>query len=381
MRESPMSMRRIGNGMAGLLSVLAFMAASPGAAEDEASHLLEDAMTATQDAPVGFGRGSLIVAPIPLKSPALGNGLIAAGGYLFTFDAGSDTSFIGAAAMRTSNGSEGAAVATNLNFADGRWSVQAMAGRARVNYALYGFSGLTFGPVPLSQEGTFLRLGLERGLSDRVSVGIEAQVLDTTLRVSPGNAFPLPNLPGFGIGVTQALIGPTFTFDTRDDTIYPTRGVQASLLIQRGFGLGRFDNRFDRGTFEIAVYAPLGEKGVLALGATACRASGEAPFFNLCSVGLTDALRGFPAGQYLDNALLSAQAELRHRLGGRFGVVAFAGASRTGAGFRDLGPTVSAGGVGLRVRLSRSFPLDFSIDQTVNDAGDSYTYVYIGQSF
>ena len=356
-------------------------AAQPVAAEDEASALLTEAITSTQEAPVGFGTGSLIVAPIPLKSPALGNGLIAAGGYLFKFDAGSDTSFIGAAAMRTSNGSEGAAVAANLNFAGGRWSVTAMAGQARVNYQIYGISGLRFGPVPLTQEGKFLRLGLDRGVNDRFSVGIDAQVLDTTLRVAPGGAFPLPILPGFGIGVTQAVIGPKFTFDTRDDTIYPTKGVHASLLVQRGFGLGRFDNRFDRGVLETSAYVPLGADGVLALGATACRASSDAPFFNLCSVGLTDALRGFPAGQYLDNALVSAQAELRYRLGARWGVAAFAGASRTGARFSDLGPTVSAGGVGVRFRLSKSFPLDFSVDQTVNDAGESYTYIYIGQSF
>lgn len=353
----------------------------PAAAEDEASSMLGAALGTTREAPVGFGAGSVIVAPIPLKSPALGNGLIAAGGYLFTFDEGSDTSFFGAAAMRTSNGSEGVAVGTSLNFAQGRWSVLAMAGKAQVNYALYGFSGLSFGPVPLTQEGAFLRFGLERGISESLSVGIDAQVLDTTLRVAPGTTFPLPNLPGFGIGVTQALIGPKLTFDSRDDTIYPTRGLYASLLVQRGFGLGGFDNRFERASLKSATFAPVGERGVLALGLTACRAPSDAPFFNLCSVGITDALRGFPAGQYLDNALLSAQAELRYQLGGRFGVVALAGASRLGAGFSDLGATVSAGGVGIRIRLSRTYPLDFSVDQTINDEGDSYTYIYIGQSF
>lgn len=50
--------------------------------------------------PVDFGNGSVNVAPILLKSPGSGNGLIAAGGYLSAIGEDPDTSFFGAAVCR-----------------------------------------------------------------------------------------------------------------------------------------------------------------------------------------------------------------------------------------------------------------------------------------
>lgn len=364
-----------------LASLIFASAAATAVAEDEVTTLMADTVEQAEEAKIGFGNGSIIVAPIPLKNPALGDGLIVTGGYLFQFDDGSDTSFIGGAALRTSNGSMGTGVAANLNFGEGRWSVLSMFGKARANYSIYGIGKLRFPPVPLSQEGTFSRLGIGYGISDTFTLGVDAQYLDTTIRANGSGTFPLPNLPGLGIGVRQIVVGPTIEFDTRDDTIYPSQGFYGSLNIQRGFGLGNFDNRFTRGIAVAKGYVPVGERGVLAVAATACKASRAAPFFNMCSIGASDKLRGYAAGQYIDNALLSAQAEFRLRLSKRLGVVAFAGASAVGSDLSDLGSPVYAGGAGIRFRLSKDYPLDFSIDQTINGDGESSTYVYIGQSF
>lgn len=84
----------------------------------------------------------------------------------------------------------------------------------------------------------------------------------------------------------------------------------------------------------------------------------------------------------------SAQAEVRQRLWGRLGAVAFAGAGETHA-TRDLGRnSISfdsdlryAGGLGLRFRLSKAFPIDLSLDASLNDGGDEYIYFYVGQYF
>ena len=48
-----------------------------------------------------------------------------------------------------------------------------------------------------------------------------------------------------------------------------------------------------------------------------CSAPGRVPFYDLCSLGGTDAFRGFNITQVLDNALLSTQIEYRKRLGKR----------------------------------------------------------------
>ena len=61
----------------------------------------------------------------------------------------------------------------------------------------------------------------------------------------------------------------------------------------------------------------------------------------------------------------------------------FAGASVVGPQLDQLGGSglLYAGGAGLRFRLSKEFPLDFSVDTSLNKRGDVYTYIYIGQSF
>jgi len=364
-----------------LASVVLVSTASYATAEDEVTTLMLDSVAQAEDAKVGFGTGSIILAPIPLKNPALGDGLIVTGGYLFKFDDKSDTSFIGVASMRTSNGSNGTGIAANLKFGGGRWSILSMFGKAHANYSIYGIGKLRFGPLPLSQEGSFARFGVEYGISDRLWLGVDAQYLDTTLRSNASATIPLPNLPGLEVGVRQVIAGPKITFDTRDDTIYPTRGSYGSLLVQRGFGLGTFDNQFTRGTAVAKGYIPVDDRGVLAVAATACQASDKAPFFNMCSVGTTDKLRGYAAGQYIDNALLSAQAEFRYRLGPRWGLAAFAGASAVGSDLSSVGKPLYAGGIGIRFRLLKDFPLDFSIDQAINGDGQSSTYIYIGQSF
>ena len=93
-------------------------------------------MDQTSKSKLGFGHGSIIAAPIPLKNPALGTGLIGTAGYMFKLDEDSNTSFIGAAGLYTNNGSMGAGLAANLYFGDGRWAIKALYGRADINYAM-----------------------------------------------------------------------------------------------------------------------------------------------------------------------------------------------------------------------------------------------------
>lgn len=94
-------------------------------------------------------------------------------------------------------------------------------------------------------------------------------------------------------------------------------------------------------------------------------------------------MRGFNSTQYLDQRLFSVQAELRQRLGRRFGVVAFGGVGRTGPSFDQLrsGGAHAAGGIGLRYRVSMKFPVDFSVDASRNDQGEDLLYIYVGQRF
>lgn len=93
-------------------------------------------------------------------------------------------------------------------------------------------------------------------------------------------------------------------------------------------------------------------------------------------------IAGFSVTEYIGNQLLSAQAEYRGRIGeSRFGYAVFAGGGWVGETITSESGLHGAAGAGLRFRLSRSFPVDFSVDFTGNSDGETLYYIYVGQSF
>jgi hypothetical protein len=77
------------------------------------------------------------------------------------------------------------------------------------------------------------------------------------------------------------------------------------------------------------------------------------------------------------------ESDHRHRSGYRLGYALFAGVGRVADDFSSLSDTddLSAAGVGVRYRVSRKFPVDFSVDVAVNTDEESTTYIYVGQRF
>ena len=362
------------------------LAALPAAAQDVTSQLIGAGLPdqgQIADTPLGFSNGSIVVAPIPLSNPTLGSGLILGAGYLFQFDEGSDTSFFGLAAMRTDNGSQAAGAALNLSFGDGRWGLKLAYGQADVNYVLDLLSGVDFGKLDIQQTGEVANVGLSYGLTDTISVGLDATWINTTVREQRLTALLPPILGDFGIEVEQISYGPVLEWDTVDDTIYPTTGQRLRYSLQKGEGLDGFEADFLRQTLSLNAYAPFGERVVLAGKAIACQVDGDAPFFSLCGVGVTDGLRGYAAGLFFDTALANVQSELRVRATDRIGLTVFGGASAIAGAFDEMSgdELLYAGGVGLRYRLSQKFPLDFSVDGAWNADREFSTYVYIGQIF
>ena len=112
----------------------------------------------------------------------------------------------------------------------------------------------------------------------------------------------------------------------------------------------------------------------------ACAADSNAPFFDKCAIGLSDSMRGFSPTEFIDTRLVSAQVELRQRLGRRIGFVAFGGIGDSYANLSDNG-SHSAIGAGLRYRVSRNFrrmsrsttrrrPISISSSGSVSDPKD-----------
>ena len=329
-----------------------------------------------EDSDIGFSNGSFIAVPIPFSNPTLGNGLAAGVAWLFSADEISNTSSIGIGGFWSDNGSEGAAVSLDLSFQSDRYSVSFLAGDLSLEY---DFTSGAF-DFPLKQTGTLYKLEGSYGFTPQFSVGLGLNYAETTLSTNFNGILP----PEFSAAADLEVlkVGIISQWDRRDDDIFPTTGSLISLDIFRGDVTGDVAQDYNKAVLQGSYFRPaFGPNDVVAMSATACRAS-DAPFFDACSIGLTDGLRGFSVTDYIGDSLLSVQAEYRGRFGGsRFGYAAFAGAGVVNGTITSESGTHSAAGLGLRYRLSNAFPVDFAGDITINSDDETLYYIYVGQAF
>lgn len=361
----------------GLAAGLTGMAAAAQAAgPEQTERQLGHIETAQMAEGYGFRSGSVVVAPVPFSSPMIGSGLGLGAGYLFKTSPDAKTSVIGLGGLRSDNGSQAAAAMVSFAFPGNRWLVKAFAARADAAYDLY--TGL--GVLPVSQDGSLVRINAAYGVTPDVSAGIVLRYLET--RVAP-DAGLLPAALQADASLEIGTFGLSLDWDRRDDSDYPTRGSRLTAFATRSHALGGLSRRYDKGYAILDGYRPLGRHGVLALRGTICAASGGTPFFDQCSIGATDNMRGFNSTQFIGPRSASLQAEYRRRFSKRWGGVVFAGTGWTGAEFGDLtrGGSHSAAGAGIRYRVSKKFPVDFSVDVSRSNAQETQLYVYVGQRF
>ncbi|SFL77086.1 BamA/TamA family outer membrane protein [Shimia aestuarii] len=352
-------------------------AAATAQAEDRHLAGNQIAKVTETEATVGFRHGSFIVAPIPFSNPLIGAGLALGAGYLFQADPASRTSMLGIGAMKSENGSEAHGLSFKLALDEDRWTFSSTLAEANLNYDLLA------GPVaiPLLQTGRFAKVQLDRKVASNFKVGILGKYLDTDISSGNPNFSGLPGNYRLLGGLTTYSLGLVAEYDTRDSDLYPKDGTHLVATALANEVQSSSVTDYSKTTALFSHYTPIGAENVLALRVAGCGTNGSVPFFDLCSIGGTDAMRGFNPTQYLGPRLLSAQAEYRHRLSDRFGFVAFAGAGGVGSSFDALNRNGYAGGVGLRYRVSKKIPVNFAVDMSFNDDGESLLYISVGERF
>lgn len=157
----------------------------------------------------------------------------------------------------------------------------------------------------------------------------------------------------------------TITYDTRDNIYASRRG--SYLLLQHFFAtaLTGSEYRVERFKVDARTFIPLRTDHVLALQVTHERLNGDIPFEQLPTLGGSLLMRGYVPGQYRDREVTSAQAELRVKLVGRFGMTTWGGGAvvcnppHCGATWSDVLPTT---GVGLRYYLVPAERLSVRMD-------------------
>ena len=333
-------------------------------------------------------RGSVVIAPLPVVSPAIGSGLIPVGGYIFQLqekDTKSPPSLVGAAGLITDNGSRAIALLTDLYMKENRYELRAIYVNGALAYDISGEGyedGAAGLKLPLKQNGQVLSLTFLRNLKWGIFAGPHFLTGESriTLNPSDGPAPPVPQDVGLNTHLTS--LGLEVVRDSRPNRFYPENGS----LVE--FTADFFDDdlgskySFQSYTFTFNKYWTVHSKQVLAYNLFLCGTAGDAPFYGKCIYGTNNQLRGYTAGQYLDDYMFASQVEYRVALRWRLGLVGFGGIGAVAPGaskFRS-DQLLPAGGTGVRFLLSRSFHVNLRTDFAWGK--DNFTWsVSVGEAF
>jgi hypothetical protein len=335
----------------------------------------------------GEKRGSIVIAPIPVSSPAVGSGLILVGGYVFKLnrkDSLSPPSTVGAVGAFTNNGTRGLLMGSRLYFKENRYQTTFLGARGHINYEFFGIGhlpGRSAVSVPLQTGGTIVFGELLRNLGKDIFVGGRYQFRRLFSRIEDNVERPGGfEIPETDLQADSAAVGVHVQRDTRDSTFYPMAG---SLLD----GIGDFfdpawGSRREYQTYKLSfsMYREIRTRQVIAYQARGCSANNDVPFYDLCWYGAMNQLRGYTAGEFQDRRMFTTQAEYRLELPKRLGLIAFAGIGGTAPTWSGLDQLLPAAGVGFRFTLDKKNHINYRIDVGFGREGHTLS-VGVGEAF
>ena len=331
-------------------------------------------------------RGSIVAAPLPISSPAIGSGIIPVLGYIFPFstkDKTSPPSVVGAAGLITDNGSRGFAVGAQLYLKENRYRITGGYVHGNIDYNIYGNGANSDLKLPLIQTGHAYFGEILRRVWRQFFVGPRFFVGDSVITLKPSAVTGVPHPADVGLHTTLTSIGGVVTRDTSRNRFYPTGGTFfnfAADFFSQALG-SKYSFQSYKTTFNY--YRSLSKKQVLAYNAFFCATGGEPPFYGNCIYGTNSELRGYTAGRYFTRYMLATQLEYRLELPKRFGLVAFGGLGGVIPGSDQLLMTskfLPGGGAGLRFQLSQKFHVNLRADIAQGTDGHTFS-MGVGEAF
>ena len=182
--------------------------------------------------------------------------------------------------------------------------------------------------------------------------------------------------------------GPSFSFDSRNNNTYTTKGIYLSAYLNLMHGV--FNNNGYKGGFlnmEYTQFFKLARRLTLGTDIQSQNlVGGQSPFYLLPSLGNDEMMRGYYNGRFRDRNLIAGQAELRFRLSDRIGINGFAGAGKVyhnGISINNLKPDY---GGGIRyffdVEKGLTMRLDYGIgEKRSGEKRQSGLYLALGEAF
>lgn len=380
----------------------AFAMALPTAAAAQANHLAQvasDTVAVTEATAAAAAerddddpqkrkkmKPDLLVVPIPMSNPTLGAGLTVAG-VLFYDPNGSKQPWVsGVGGFYTSNKSYGGAAFHSMALDDDKFHVMLFGGYANVNINFYGIgpsAGDRNVSVKMVDKGIMAMAQGQYRLAENLYVGGRYQLLDLNSSIkNPSPLFPDLNIPKLELKSKISGIGPSITYDSRDNQFDPRTGANVTLVgIFNTKGLGS-DFTYEKWQLAANGYFPATSTGTLAIHGGLCTASKGGPFYDLCLYGMSGDLRGYEMGRYRDRASWAAQVEWRQELSEKFGAVWFAGVGGIASSLSDLDNTkmLPSTGMGLRYRASKETGVNLRLDFAIGK-DSSAVYFGVGEVF
>jgi len=357
------------------------------AAPQASAESADDEIEAIGDKAIQSRRASSrIIIPVPLATPQLGAGLLLGTAWFYSPAASSRPWVTGVGGLATSNGSWGLAGTHRMTLGGDRFRVDLTAGTGRLNTQFYGVggeAGQENNGIGISQTPMLLQAQATTRIVENLFIGGRLRFLDMETRVRDESEVP-PETDTDDIEEDRRVValGPVFAFDRTDGSLNPRAGTKVNgqwLFSLPGLGS---DSAYSKANLTANHYVDVSERTVVAVRGALCAASQDTPFFDLCLFGSSANLRGYPSGQFRDRASWAVQGEWRRRVGGKFGVVAFAGIGGVAPDLGSLGDStlLPAAGAGIRYELSREYGVNLRLDGAVGRNSQAI-YVSIGEAF
>lgn len=337
-------------------------------------------------------KSQLLVVPIPMSNPALGTGLTIAAVEFYNPNGSKNPWITGAGVGYTSTKSWGGGVFHSMSLADDAVRVLGFAGYGDARLKFYGIgpdAGSQGTSVQIEDKALIGMLDgqwrpINHGLLSHVYVGARYMYLGIDSTVMVPHPFR-PDLSPSPLELKSDIssIGPSFTFDSRNNSLNPRKGVYVTGTWLFGAKFLGSDFEHHKLQFGANAYFPLAKNTVVGVRKQLCGVSGKAPFYDLCMFGQQGDLRGYETGRYRDGASWALQAEVRQHLFWRLGMVAFAGVGGIANSTSDImkhSTVLTSGGAGLRFLASKSNNVNLRLDAAYGKDGFAF-YFGIGESF
>jgi hypothetical protein len=336
----------------------------------------------------GEKRGSIIIAPIPVSSPAFGSGLLLVFGYVFQFDKGDEVSppsWLGGAGLYTNNGSRGLALGGRLYLKENKYQTTFAFIKGRANLDFFGIDRFPNRPtvsVPLSINGTIFFGEAMRNVGKSIFVGPRYQYRQLRPRLNGEQTEGGFEIPEIDLTANSAALGFHVQRDLRNSTFYPTKGTLFDFTAD--FFAPAFGSRREYQVYKVAYngFREIADRQVFAYRAMACAANGSVPFYDLCLYGFNNDLRGYATGEFQNRRMFAAQAEYRYAWRKRLGFVAFGGVGGVARGWGDLRSDglLPGAGAGLRFTLDKKNHINYRVDYAFGRAGRTLS-IGVGEAF